>query len=75
MGRMITVDDYKQRALQILPPVVRDYYKSGAGDELSLEWNQKAFDEFVYFNWFIFCPISKRLKFKDQTLRINHQTL
>ncbi|XP_043275920.1 hydroxyacid oxidase 1 isoform X2 [Venturia canescens] len=45
MEKMLTVDDYKQRAMELLPPLARDYYRSGAGDELSLQWNQMAFQK------------------------------
>lgn len=46
MSRLISLDDYEKRALDILPENVRDYYRSGAGDESSLEWNRSDFKNF-----------------------------
>jgi hypothetical protein len=30
--RLISLDDYEKRALEVLPENARDYYRSGAGD-------------------------------------------
>lgn len=41
----VCVQDYERYALEYLPPSVRDYYKSGAGDEYSVKWNREAFKQ------------------------------
>lgn len=44
-GRMayVCIEDYEKYALERLPAFVRDYYKSGAGEEYSVKWNKEAF--------------------------------
>lgn len=42
-GTFVCVDDYEKVALQKLTPVVRDYYKSGAGEEYTLKLNIDTF--------------------------------
>jgi len=46
MAMYVCVKDYEKYALEHLPPFVRDYYKSGAGDEYSLKWNREAFKRY-----------------------------
>lgn len=46
MAAYVCVKDYEKYALEHLPPSVRDYYKSGAGDECSLKWNREAFKNY-----------------------------
>ncbi|XP_012220264.1 uncharacterized protein Hao [Linepithema humile] len=43
MAAYVCVKDYEKYALKHLPPPVRDYYKSGAGEEYSLKRNKEAF--------------------------------
>ena len=43
---LISLDDYEKQAHQLLPKNALDYYRSGAGDELSLEWNRSDFRNF-----------------------------
>jgi (S)-2-hydroxy-acid oxidase len=46
MSNLISLDEYEERALKILPERARDYYRSGAGDENSLAWNREDFRNF-----------------------------
>ncbi|KAG7202564.1 hypothetical protein KM043_009760 [Ampulex compressa] len=46
MERLVCVEDYEKYALNRLTPSVRDYYKSGAGQEQSLRWNRDAFKKY-----------------------------
>ncbi|XP_062559277.1 uncharacterized protein LOC134224054 [Armigeres subalbatus] len=39
-----SVKDYEKRAFEIIPRNALDYYRSGAGDELSLRLNRSCFD-------------------------------
>ncbi|XP_062551665.1 uncharacterized protein LOC134216914 [Armigeres subalbatus] len=39
-----SLKDYEKRAFEIIPRNALDYYRSGAGDELSLRLNQVCFD-------------------------------
>ncbi|XP_001604479.1 hydroxyacid oxidase 1 [Nasonia vitripennis] len=43
MARFVCIQDYEKHALNNLTPSVRDYYRSGAGDENTLKWNREAF--------------------------------
>lgn len=45
--KFICIQDFENHALRNLTPAVRDYYKSGAGDEDTLKWNRSAFKKFV----------------------------
>ena len=56
MAQFICVRDYEEHALKILPPIARDFYKSGADDENTLKWNREAFTKYVKksFNNYIF---------------------
>ena len=47
MDSLICVQDFEKRAMKILPPSVKDYYKSGAGSEDTLRWNRQAFKKCV----------------------------
>lgn len=46
MSNFVCVEDYEKYALNNLPPFVRDYYRSGAGEEYSLRWNREAFKRY-----------------------------
>ncbi|XP_011304645.1 hydroxyacid oxidase 1 [Fopius arisanus] len=46
MESFTCVQDFEDSALKLLPTPVRDYYKSGAGGEVTLQWNIKAFKQF-----------------------------
>jgi (S)-2-hydroxy-acid oxidase len=46
MSNLISLDDYERRALEVLTPNARDYYRSGAGNESSLKWNRSDFNNF-----------------------------
>ncbi|XP_044011203.1 hydroxyacid oxidase 1 isoform X2 [Aphidius gifuensis] len=46
MNTFTCIDDYEKFALKVLTPSVRDYYKSGAGDEITLNWNKKLFKKY-----------------------------
>ncbi|KAK0172704.1 hypothetical protein PV328_005989 [Microctonus aethiopoides] len=46
MEQLVCIDDFEKLALKILTPSVRDYYKSGAGDEITLKWNREAFRKY-----------------------------
>ena len=46
MSNLISLDEYEERALKILPEHVKDYYRSGAGNEQSLAWNREDFNNF-----------------------------
>ncbi|XP_058802708.1 uncharacterized protein LOC131670799 [Phymastichus coffea] len=41
--KFVCIKDFEKHALDNLTPAVRDYYKSGAGDEDTLKWNRSAF--------------------------------
>jgi 4-hydroxymandelate oxidase len=40
----VSVDEYEERAREVLPAMVFDYYAGGAGDERTLRGNRTAFD-------------------------------
>ncbi|XP_024888011.1 hydroxyacid oxidase 1 [Temnothorax curvispinosus] len=42
----VCIEDYEKHALERLPASVRDYYKSGAGEEYSVKWNREAFKNY-----------------------------
>lgn len=46
MSSLISLDDYEKRAHELLPKNALDYYRSGAGDEQTLKWNRKDFNNF-----------------------------
>lgn len=43
MSALASVSDYESEASQLLGKRPWGYYRSGAGDEYSLEWNRIAF--------------------------------
>ncbi|KAL7300851.1 hypothetical protein TKK_0006409 [Trichogramma kaykai] len=43
MSQFVCIDDYERHALANLPPMIKDYYRSGAGEELTLRLNKEAF--------------------------------
>ena len=45
MLNLVSLDDYEKRAHQLLPQNALDYYKSGAGDQLTLNLNRTCFDK------------------------------
>ncbi|KAL4715271.1 hypothetical protein ACJJTC_007853 [Scirpophaga incertulas] len=46
MERYVSVHDLEEAALALLPKAARDYYKSGATDELTLADNKRAFQRY-----------------------------
>lgn len=42
---LVSLDDYQEKAWNLLPKGPLDYYRSGAGDEFSLRLNRSAFDK------------------------------
>nr|CAD7198596.1 unnamed protein product [Timema douglasi] len=47
MARFVCVDEYEQHALRHLDKNALDYYKSGAGDEITLGQNKTAFSRLL----------------------------
>lgn len=47
MDQLICIEDYEKYAHEHLPPYVRDYYNSGAGEQQSLRLNIEAFRRYV----------------------------
>ncbi|XP_015516994.1 hydroxyacid oxidase 1 [Neodiprion lecontei] len=45
-GKLVCIEDYEREALKRLPSIVRDYYKSGAGEEFTLRLNVDAFQKY-----------------------------
>lgn len=43
-GRPINVEEYERDARERLPQTVYDYYAGGAWDEITLGWNERAYD-------------------------------
>jgi 4-hydroxymandelate oxidase len=43
----LRIDDFEVAARELLPQMVFDYYAGGAGDELTLEENRRAFDRWL----------------------------
>ncbi|XP_063973722.1 uncharacterized protein LOC135160747 [Diachasmimorpha longicaudata] len=46
MEAFTCVQDFEESALKRLPISARDYYRSGAGDEVTLQWNRNAFRKY-----------------------------
>ncbi|XP_076384022.1 hydroxyacid oxidase [Megalopta genalis] len=46
MSQFVCVEDYEIYATKHLPPAVRDYYNSGAGEQFSLRLNTEAFRKY-----------------------------
>jgi isopentenyl diphosphate isomerase/L-lactate dehydrogenase-like FMN-dependent dehydrogenase len=44
---LVTVEDFHERARELLPKSVYDYYAGGAGDEWTLRENRAAFERFA----------------------------
>jgi isopentenyl diphosphate isomerase/L-lactate dehydrogenase-like FMN-dependent dehydrogenase len=47
MSDLVTVEDFRERARELLPKSVYDYYAGGAGDEWTLRENRSAFERFA----------------------------
>jgi 4-hydroxymandelate oxidase len=47
MSDLVTVEDFHERARELLPKSVYDYYAGGAGDEWTLRENRAAFERFA----------------------------
>jgi len=45
VDELLNLYDFERAAQPLLPPVARDYYASGATDEITLRRNRQAFDE------------------------------
>lgn len=43
MENFACVKDFEKHSQKILPQYVRDFFKNGAGQEITLSWNSKAF--------------------------------
>lgn len=44
---LVSLDDYEAAAIKKIPKAALDYYRGGAGNELSLQLNRTAFDRCV----------------------------
>lgn len=44
---LVSLDDYEEAAQKKIPTAVLEYYRGGAGNELSLQLNRTAFDRRV----------------------------
>lgn len=49
---LISLDDYEKKAREVLELPAFDYYRSGAGNELSLSLNRSSFDKYDFFSEF-----------------------
>lgn len=59
LDRLISLDDVEAAALALLEPTARDYYISGARDEITLRRNRAAFSELaVYYR--VMVDVSQR---------------
>lgn len=45
MSALVCVQDFEDYAYKVLPKLALDYYRSGAGQETTLENNKKAFSK------------------------------
>ncbi len=45
---LVSLDDYEEAAVKKIPKAVLEYYRGGAGNELSLQLNRSAFDRQVF---------------------------
>jgi (S)-2-hydroxy-acid oxidase len=43
---LVSLDDYEKKAREVLDIPALDYYRSGAGNELSLFLNRSCFDKY-----------------------------
>lgn len=39
----VCVKDYEEKALNLLSPNIRDFFRGGSGEESTLKWNREAF--------------------------------
>lgn len=46
---LVCVNDYESAAFKRVPKEPMDYYKSGAGDELSLRLNRTTWDKYDFY--------------------------
>lgn len=49
MEKYVSVKDIEEAALAVLPKAARDYYKSGATEELTLAENRLAFQRYLSY--------------------------
>lgn len=47
---LVCVSDYEKKAAEILPKSPWDYYKSGAGDQITLELNKSAYNRWINYH-------------------------
>ncbi|XP_051159078.1 2-Hydroxyacid oxidase 1-like [Leptopilina boulardi] len=43
MMNFVCVKDYEEKALNLLSPNIRDFFRGGSGEESTLKWNREAF--------------------------------
>ena len=48
LRRVVNIEDFRRLARRRLPRVVFDYLDGGAGDEVTLRGNTRAFDEVIF---------------------------
>lgn len=56
----VSVADFCEHAEQVVTKNAFDYYRSGAGDEKTLEWNKTAFEKYL-LKWLFFTKIILQL--------------
>lgn len=56
---LVSLQDFEDAAFKKIPRNALDYYKSGAGDELSLRLNRSTFD------WYLFILIDFNIDIKS----------
>ncbi|CAJ0957154.1 unnamed protein product, partial [Mesorhabditis belari] len=47
MQNLLTIDDFHQKAISLLPKLSRDYYESGSDEEKALRRNRRAFSRLL----------------------------
>jgi (S)-2-hydroxy-acid oxidase len=57
---LLTIQDYEDRALQVLDKRAADYYRSGSDQQCTLSRNRSAFDQFLIRPRFLLRDVSKR---------------
>nr|CAD7456400.1 unnamed protein product [Timema tahoe] len=45
---LVSVEDYEEHALRVLPRSAADFYRCGAGEEFTLRSNSRAFNRYIY---------------------------
>lgn len=60
MSSLLTVNDYEKKATSSLSPMVRDYYLSGANEQVTLKDNRDALSNFKIRPRFLIRDVSAR---------------